>query len=331
VRSIRAISIIFIAFLLAAPSADAESESRTRVTGTGNNLVQDTVRKASRLRQAGKPDEAINVVSNAVKNAADTHQAQRLRTIEVNLRLGRVLDAGKGKEKLGKELDALLEHASGLDKEKAFLFCGRANLRIGNYDEARTLLNRYLEEHPEPSRRELRQFREAARKRRGAAKAAGMSHPRLLYRYWATQVLWKVNLVGEPVPDFELTTLTDKQVTPKSFQGKVLLINIWKSSSPPCTSALPGLKELYRSNQSEGMVVLGLSLDRSEAALRGFLKEHELPWPQVHLDEKRQEVSDQFFVQTIPSTYLVDRKGILRGVDLRGSVLRQKLKEVMGE
>lgn len=327
-RAVSSMIIVLMALIVALLPARAGAGTRIR-SADGGDLVRETVRKASRLQQAGQTDEAISVVSKAVDEAEGNHQAQRLRTIEVNLRLRRVLEAGKGQKELVKTVDTLLDNSAGVDREKAHLFCARVNARIGRYQRSKALLNQYLEEFPEPSQRELRQFRQTARKRRGASAGGQMTHPRLLYRYWATQVLWKVSLVGEPVPDFRLTTLDGQTVTPESFKGDVLLINVWKSASPPSTHALRGLDELYRARESDDLAVLGLSLDRTEAALRSFLKKNELPWPQVYVGDKRQEITDRFFVQTIPSTYLVDREGILRGVDLRGTVLRHKLEQIL--
>ncbi len=330
-RATSGVLFILLALSAAFPPFEAAAASRSKVARDEENVVQKTIREASRLQEAGKTREAIRTLSRAAKSATEKHQAQRLRIIEINLRLGRLLEAGEGSDELAEKLHALLENASGLDKEKAFLFSARVLIRIGKYEHARKLLNRYLDDYPEPSQQELRQFRETARRKRGASRAASMSHPRLLYRYWATQVLWKASLVGEPVPDFEFTTLSGKTVTPETFKGKVLLMNIWQSSSLPSTSVLPGLKKLHRSYKSDGLAILGLSLDQNESALKGYLEKHELSWPQVHLGEKRRAVSDKFFVQTIPATYLVDRQGIIRGVDLRGTVLRQKLDEVISK
>ncbi|TAM62445.1 redoxin domain-containing protein, partial [bacterium] len=40
--------------------------------------------------------------------------------------------------------------------------------------------------------------------------------------------------IGQPAPDFTLTTLDGKRVQLADFRGKTLVLNVWATWCPPC-------------------------------------------------------------------------------------------------
>ena len=98
-----------------------------------------------------------------------------------------------------------------------------------------------------------------------------------------------------------------------------------------CIAELPAVKAAYEKFRERGFEVVAISLDDKESALRRFIKEKGLPWPQ-HFDGKGWEnkFALQYGVFSIPTMWLVDKCGNLRATDVRFD-LEQRIKSLLDE
>ncbi|MFA5353317.1 MAG: TlpA disulfide reductase family protein [Thermodesulfovibrionales bacterium] len=115
---------------------------------------------------------------------------------------------------------------------------------------------------------------------------------------------------ASPAPDFSLSTLDGKKVTLSSMKGKVVLLHFWASWCPPCKKELPSLVSLHREMQEKGLVVLAVSIDRSESALRSYMTENSLPFTVLY-DRNKEVAFNGYPVPGLPTTYLIDRNGAI--------------------
>ncbi|RLB65370.1 MAG: TlpA family protein disulfide reductase [Deltaproteobacteria bacterium] len=67
---------------------------------------------------------------------------------------------------------------------------------------------------------------------------------------------------GKTAPDFSLTSLDGKKITRDSLKGKVVILDFWATWCPPCRAAIPHLVELHKKYHDQGLVIVGISLDR---------------------------------------------------------------------
>jgi len=118
--------------------------------------------------------------------------------------------------------------------------------------------------------------------------------------------------VGKPL-DIHFTALDGREVDLAKLTGKVVLVEFWSTTCGPCIAEMPTVKAVYEKFHDRGFEVVAVSLDDKEIALRRFIKEKKLPWPQ-HFDGKGWE--NQFAVRygifSIPTMWLVDKRGNLR-------------------
>lgn len=117
---------------------------------------------------------------------------------------------------------------------------------------------------------------------------------------------------GSKMPEIGLTDLSGKPVTVASLAGKVVVVDFWATWCAPCKEELPVLEKLYKKYGSKGLVVVGVSVDKDASNIKGFLKKLNVTFPIVH--DANHQVSGRYQPPRMPSSYIVDRKGIVRFV-----------------
>lgn len=122
---------------------------------------------------------------------------------------------------------------------------------------------------------------------------------------------WAIDeLVGKKAPDFFLKDMNEKPFSLSSLKGKVVLINFWATWCPPCRSEMPSLNKLHKEFGSGELVVLAVSTDKTSSGVRDFLSKHPVDFP-VLMDSDS-KVSRQFKVFSLPTTFLLDKRGVIR-------------------
>jgi thiol-disulfide isomerase/thioredoxin len=121
--------------------------------------------------------------------------------------------------------------------------------------------------------------------------------------------------LGKPL-DMRFTSLDGRDVDLAKLKGKVVLVEFWSTDCGPCVGEIPALKTAYEKLHPRGFEVVAISLDDKERALRRFIKEKDLPWPQ-HFDGKGWEnrFAVQYGIFSIPTSWLLDKLGNLRVTD----------------
>jgi len=120
----------------------------------------------------------------------------------------------------------------------------------------------------------------------------------------------KVAKVGQPAPDFTLSTVDGKQVSLSQFKGKPVIINFWATWCPPCRLEMPALEEISRQAADQGFVLLAVDQEEDAATVSSFLTQNHYDYLSVlDLDGS---VSTMYQVSGIPTSIFVDAKGIVR-------------------
>ena len=96
----------------------------------------------------------------------------------------------------------------------------------------------------------------------------------------------------------------------KSLNGKVILVDFWASWCGPCLQSFPWMNELQQKHAGEGFVVVAVNLDQDRALADAFLKKVPAKF-RVEFDQAGQ-VARQFNVETMPTSFLIDRSGQVR-------------------
>lgn len=118
--------------------------------------------------------------------------------------------------------------------------------------------------------------------------------------------------IGLPVPAYRTVALSGDSVSLADQKGKVVLLNIWATWCHPCRDEIPELREIHAKYRDRGLELVGVSVDAdgAEEHIKEFMKEFEMTYP-VWLDPG-ERISTQFLTIGVPTTFLIDKQGVLR-------------------
>ena len=134
-----------------------------------------------------------------------------------------------------------------------------------------------------------------------------------------------VRMVGKPLMEFMVEDhRSGKEISPKTLKGKVVLVDFWATWCRPCIAEFPHLKATHEKFSQAGFEIFAVSLDEDKGRLDRMIAAKEMSWLH-HYDGKKwkNELVVKFGVHSVPANLLVDQKGIVRGVNLRGKAVKE--------
>ncbi len=118
--------------------------------------------------------------------------------------------------------------------------------------------------------------------------------------------------VGRPLV-LAVPGLDGRTVDVAAEEGKVLVVDFWATWCEPCKEELPALERLARQHAGRGLVVYGVSFDEDRDLIPGFLARLEVSFP-ILWDRGGDTLSQAYGVARLPTTLIVDRRGLIRFV-----------------
>ncbi|MBI4770918.1 MAG: TlpA family protein disulfide reductase [Chloroflexi bacterium] len=120
---------------------------------------------------------------------------------------------------------------------------------------------------------------------------------------------------GAPAPDFALQRLDGRQVRLSDYRGNPLLINFWATWCGPCRVEMPAIQSRYQQYAvSHGFKVLAVDFDEPAPDVAAFTQNLGLTFD-VLLDPGAR-VQDLYRVRAYPTSFFVDRAGVIRAVQI---------------
>lgn len=139
--------------------------------------------------------------------------------------------------------------------------------------------------------------------------------------------------IGNKYIDFEAEMLgaDGKKVKLSDFVAKneLVLIDFWASWCSTCRREIPTLKEAYAKWQSKGFEIVSVSVDANRSDWENAVAEEEMEWIQLIDDESETGPATLYGIMTIPTTYLVNKEGVIIEKNLRGSAVEEALQKYL--
>jgi len=129
---------------------------------------------------------------------------------------------------------------------------------------------------------------------------------------WVVSGTLEVRVVnaGDHAPDFKIVSDGGRTFTRSDFGGKLLVLNFWASWCAPCVEEVPSLDAFQQTLATEGVVVLGVSIDTNPKRYEQFLKRFRVNFPTARVPEAK--ISSSYVSFQIPETYIIDSTGKVR-------------------
>jgi cytochrome c biogenesis protein CcmG, thiol:disulfide interchange protein DsbE len=116
--------------------------------------------------------------------------------------------------------------------------------------------------------------------------------------------------VNFAAPDLTLNDLDGAQASLADFRGQVVLVNNWATWCPPCKAEMPTLQAYYEEHKDQGFLLVGIEAGEPVDEVAQFVDDYKLTFP-IWLDPQNKALS-AFHNQSLPSSYLIDREGVVR-------------------
>lgn len=161
--------------------------------------------------------------------------------------------------------------------------------------------------------------------------------------------------IGSPAPEIDLPNPEGKNMKLSALKGKVVLLDFWAAWCRPCRMANPFVVQLYGKYNSKGFDVFNVSFDglddrrlasyQNNTAVieeatnlerekwKQAIKDDKLTWKN-HVSELRSwssAIAQVYGVNSIPRTFLIDKKGVIRYENLQGQDLENAIKALLAE
>jgi peroxiredoxin len=118
--------------------------------------------------------------------------------------------------------------------------------------------------------------------------------------------------VGAPAPDFSLSPVGGgTPIGPKSFAGKVVIVDFWATWCAPCRQSFPVYQELVEKFGGR-LAVIGVSVDESDEGIEKFRAETGVRFPLVW--DQGQAVAGAYQPGTMPTSFILDRAGLVQSI-----------------
>ena len=122
---------------------------------------------------------------------------------------------------------------------------------------------------------------------------------------------WGSGGTDAPAVTFEM--LDGSALPLGGLKGQVVLVNFWATWCPPCRAEMPGFQRVYEAKHTSGFTVVGVSTDELPVArVASFLHDHNIGYPVAMATQRT--VAAFGGVSSLPSSFLIDRKGRVRYV-----------------
>ncbi len=139
---------------------------------------------------------------------------------------------------------------------------------------------------------------------------------------------------GEKAPPFALATAAGATIDLARLRGNVVYVDFWASWCAPCRRSFPWMNALHERYRTQGLAIVAINVDKRRPDAERFLRDVPAGFPVVF--DAQGTVPAAFDVKGMPSSYLIDRQGVVAAVeegfhDDRKSALEERIRALLAQ
>ncbi len=118
---------------------------------------------------------------------------------------------------------------------------------------------------------------------------------------------------AQPMPACKISPLGETKTEDlQQYKGQVVYVDFWASWCVPCAHSFPFLNELHQEFKDKDLQIVGINMDENVEDAKAFLAKTPAQF-NIVADTSAQCAKD-FDVKAMPSSYLIDRNGVVHHV-----------------
>lgn len=123
---------------------------------------------------------------------------------------------------------------------------------------------------------------------------------------------------GNQIFEYDKISYTGKKISSDDLKGKIIVINFWFMSCPPCIAELGGLNEIVDKYQDKNVAFISFTFDSKMDLAKDFFPNHEFKF-EVIADQETFLIEELAHGWGFPTTFIVDQEGYIEKIFSGGS------------
>jgi thiol-disulfide isomerase/thioredoxin len=111
--------------------------------------------------------------------------------------------------------------------------------------------------------------------------------------------------------EIRLKDLNGRPVSLSDFRGKIVFLNFWTTWCYACRIEMPDMEKLHQKFKNKDFAMVSINLQESASQVKQFFKDFKLTF--TALLDSNGEVGAHFMITSIPTTFILDKEGIIIG------------------
>lgn len=144
---------------------------------------------------------------------------------------------------------------------------------------------------------------------------------------------------GKMAPVFSGKLLDGRDFKLSDLQGQYVLLDFWGSWCGPCRRQNPQIVALHRVfhdkefSDGSGFTVLNIGVEKDSSRWQRAIQKDQLNWPYHIMDQSASlkffngQIADLYGIVEVPTSYLIDPKGQIIGVNMEGGQIERLLQQ----
>ncbi len=152
------------------------------------------------------------------------------------------------------------------------------------------------------------------------------------WKYLRKEVLLpaKATEIGKIPPQFDMKSVTGRQVKLNEFKGKIVLIDFWASWCVPCRAFNKELVNIYSKYEKHGFEIISISLDTKEDNWTLAAEKDKISWTNFcDLKGFSNQAAASYGIKAIPASFLIDQQGHVINKHLKSSEIENILDQYL--